>query len=78
MKPLVYAIFALVSTVFRSRFSLQLAIVALRHQLAVYKRTVQRPKIAPSDRILWSWISRRWLGWRNALAFVQPRTVIAW
>lgn len=62
----------------RSRLFLQMEILALRHQLAVYKRTAGRPRIRPVDRILWSWLSRVWSGWRNALVFVQPETVIAW
>jgi len=52
--------------------------VALRHQLAVYQRTTKRPQISSGDRILWSWLSRRWSGWRDALVFVQTGTVIAW
>jgi putative transposase len=28
--------------------------------------------------VLWAWLSQLWPGWRDALAFVQPRTVIAW
>ncbi|MGB5340080.1 MAG: hypothetical protein WBO06_13415, partial [Gammaproteobacteria bacterium] len=39
MKPIVCALLLLVSSVIRSRLSLQLEIVALRHQLAVYQRT---------------------------------------
>jgi hypothetical protein len=35
MKPIICALLLLVSTVIRSRVSLQLEIVALRHQLAV-------------------------------------------
>ena len=38
MKPIVCALLLLVSSVIRSRVSLQLGIVALRHQLAVYIR----------------------------------------
>ena len=57
---------------------LQLEIVALRHQLTVYQRTSQRPRINPGDRVFWSWLSRRWSGWRSALVFFQTRTVIAW
>ena len=35
--------------------------LALRQQLAVYKRTVNRPKLQQSDRLLWVWLSRqRW------------------
>jgi hypothetical protein len=62
----------------RSRLSLQLEIVALRHQLAVYQKTTKRPQIGSGDRIFWSWLSRRWTGWRKALVFVQTGTVIAW
>ncbi len=62
----------------RSRLALQMEILALRHQLAVYTRTAGRPRIRPVDRIFWSWISRVWSGWRDALVFIQPETVIAW
>jgi len=78
MKPIVCALLLLVSTVIRSRVSLQLEIVALRHQLAVYQRTAKRPQISSGDRILWSWLLRHWSGWRDALVFVQTGTVIAW
>ena len=36
------------------------------------------PTLQTSDRVLWAWLSRLWPGWQQALAFVQPRTVIAW
>jgi transposase InsO family protein len=52
--------------------------MALRHQLAIYQHTVKRPKLRPADRLFWSWLARLWSGWQEALAFVQPRTVIAW
>jgi putative transposase len=78
MKPIVCALLLLVSTVIRSWVSLQLEIVALRHQLAAYQRTTKRLQISSGDRILWSRFSRRWSGWRDALVFVQTGTVIAW
>ena len=78
MKPTVYALLQLMTTLIRSRLSLQLEIVALRHQLAVYQRTTKRPQIGSGDRILWSWLARRWTGWRDALVFVQTGTVMAW
>jgi len=78
MKSIVGALLLLVSTVIRSRVSLQLEIVALRHQLAVYQRSTKRPQISSGDRILWSWLASRWSGWRDALVFVQTGTVIAW
>jgi putative transposase len=57
---------------------LQVEIVALRHQLAVYRRSVRRPHIRPADRVLWSWLSHHWATWRGALIFVQPATVLRW
>jgi len=30
------------------------------------------------SRLLWVWLSRVWIGWRSALAIVQPETVLAW
>jgi transposase InsO family protein len=63
---------------FRSRLSLQLEIAALRHQLSLYQRAQRRPAIAPSDRLVWSVLARMWRGWREALFFVQPRTVVVW
>jgi len=62
----------------QSRMSLQVEIAALRHQLTVYKRSVRRPRVRPSDRILWAWLARYWDRWREALVFVQPATVLAW
>ena len=62
----------------RSRLSMQMEILALRHQLAIYQRTERRPRIRPADRLLWSWLSRIWSRWRDALVFVQPETVLAW
>ena len=64
---------------FRSRAAVQLENVALRHQLNVLKRSVkQRPKLTPSDRLLWVILSRIWRDWRSALAIVKPETVIGW
>ena len=63
---------------FRSRATLQLEILALRHQLAVLQRTVKRPKLNAADRCLWAWLSQLWTNWRSALVIVKPETVIAW
>jgi putative transposase len=67
-----------VHSLFRSRLSMQTEILALRHQLAVYQRTAARPRLKPSDRMFWAWLSRVWPGWREALVFVQPETVVSW
>ena len=78
MKPIVLALTSFVASLFRSRKSMQMEIVVLRHQLAVLQRTVRRPLLTPADRIFWSWASRIWPGWKNALMIVQHRTVLAW
>jgi putative transposase len=61
-----------------SRASLQLEILALRHQLEVLQRTrPQRLRLAKPNRWLWSLLARIWTGWRTALVIVKPETVIA-
>ena len=50
--------------------------LALRQQLAVYKRTMARPKLRRSDRLFWVWLSRVWTGWRDTLMIVAPDTVL--
>ena len=52
--------------------------LALRHQLAAYKRTVPRPRLRRTDRLLWVWLARVWTGWRAALVIVGPDTVLRW
>jgi putative transposase len=63
----------------RSRASLHLEIIALRHQLAVVNRSRRpRNRLTAADRMLWAWLSRTWRGWRSAVHIVKPATVIAW
>ncbi|MCK4415307.1 MAG: integrase core domain-containing protein [Candidatus Eisenbacteria sp.] len=71
-------LFRILSETFRSRASLQIENLALRHQLAVLRRSCRRPRIRSRDRIFWSWLSRVWSGWRGALVIVRPETVLAW
>jgi transposase InsO family protein len=52
--------------------------LALRQQLAVYKRTVTRPKLRTTDRLFWVWLARVWAGWRQPLVIVTPDTVLRW
>ena len=72
------ALFTSVLALFRSRCALQLEILALRHQLGVLQRSVKRPKLTPSDRLLWGTLATVWLNWCSALVIVRPETVIAW
>ena len=67
---------SLPATTFRARAALQTENLALRHQLCVYQRSIKKPKVQPADRILWCVLARAWTGWRDALVFVKPDTVI--
>ncbi|MFT5285040.1 MAG: putative transposase [Planctomycetota bacterium] len=62
----------------KDRAQLALENIALRQQLAIYKRTVKRPKINDQDRIFWLTVMGMLKEWKEALVFVQPRTVIKW
>ncbi len=78
MKAVLVALFASLRAGFQERAALHLEVLALRHQLAVYQRRHQRVRTKVADRLLWAWLSEIWAGWRDALVFVQPSTVIAW
>jgi len=62
----------------RTHHALMLENLAWRHQLAVLRRTAARPRLRPCDRLFWVWLSRLWHGWAEAVAIVQPETVIRW
>jgi hypothetical protein len=52
--------------------ALALENLALRQQLAVYQRTVKRPKLRDRDRWFWMILKRLWSDWRSAVVIVQP------
>src|SRR5262245_29055530 len=66
------------SAAFKSRATLNLENLALRHQLGVMRRSVKRPKLTSADRLLWAWLCQAWSDWRSALVIVKPETVIGW
>jgi putative transposase len=79
MSSLFFALFAFVTSSFRTRTALQAEILALRHQLAVFQNNAPlRLRLQRSDRLLWVLLSRWWPGWRCSLHIVRPDTVIAW
>jgi hypothetical protein len=78
MRAVLVALAAAVASLLRSRTSLHLAVLALRHQLAVLKDGGRRPRLTPADRLLWVWLSRAWSGRQDALVFVEPSTIISW
>jgi hypothetical protein len=57
----------------RSRTELLLEAIALRHQIAVLKRSgTRRPCFRGWDRLFWILLSCWWPHWRQALLIVQP------
>jgi len=64
---------------FRDRASLQLEVMALRHQLEVLNRQGRgRVRLSPLDRAFWSLLYRFWSGCLDSLVFVKPDTVVRW
>src|ERR1700730_17328756 len=52
--------------------------LALRHQLAVFRRTAKRPPLLRRDRLFWILLANAWRDWRTALIVVRPDTVVRW
>jgi len=77
MSGLIACISAFFSVFSRHR-DLALENLALRQQLAIFKRRHPRPSLRPTDRLFRVWLSKIWTGWREALIIVKPETVIAW
>ena len=79
MRPVITSLLVTLRASLRTRVALQLEILALRHQLQVLERTrPHRVRLTRADRLLWSWLSRVWRGWRSAIVIVRPETVLTW
>jgi hypothetical protein len=50
----------------------------LRHEVAVLRRQLARPLLAPSDRALLAGLSRLLIKERRSRFFVQPETLLRW
>ena len=47
--------------------------IALRHQIAVLKRSgTRRPRFTLGDRLFWILLSWWWPRWRESLMIIQP------
>src|SRR3970040_726010 len=79
METLFGSLFYAVRSFLEPRASLQLEMVALRHQWNVLRRSQRgRVQLNRADRVFWVWLSRIWFGWRSALAIGHTETVVAW
>ncbi len=65
-------------SLFMNRQALVLENLALRQQLATYKRTCKRPRLWTFDRAFWVGLSKLWGKWSTAVVIVKPETVIRW
>lgn len=63
---------------FRSHRSLLIENLALRQQLAVFKRQNSRPGLTIADKLFWLLLRRFWCSWKNTLIVVSPNTVVRW
>jgi hypothetical protein len=61
----------------RSRRHLVIENLALRQQLVTLTGR-RHPDIRPADRVFWVLLRRYWSRWAQALAIVEPDTVVRW
>ena len=79
MITILSALASLLSFRVRRRASLELELVALRHQVSVLRRRRKgRVQLFSTDRLLWVWLYRIWPRVLNAMVLVKPATVIQW
>jgi hypothetical protein len=79
MMTILFALVSILAFRVRSRASLELELIALRHQVTVLRR--QRPgrlRLLSADRLLWVWLYRIWPQVLNAMVLVKPATVVHW
>ena len=72
MITLVLHLLRLLPVLFGGHRHLALENLALRQQLAVYKRMMTRPRLRRTDRLFWVGLARIWAGWRQSLVIVTP------
>jgi putative transposase len=79
MITLLFAVGSLLSFRIRSRASLELEVVALRHQVTVLRRQRPgQPRLFSADRMLWVWLYPIWPQVLNTMVLVKPATVVQW
>jgi len=78
MLQLMQMMLALVQALFANRAALAMENLALRQQLAVYKRKRPRPLLSDTDRLFWMALKEQFADWASALIIVKPETVVRW
>ena len=75
MISLLLNLLRLLPFLFGGHRQLALENLALRHQLAVYKRTGTRPRLRGTDRLFWVALAAVWAGWKQSLVIVTQLRV---
>lgn len=78
MPTIILYIFRLLRLVGSGHQAIAIENLALRRQLAAYRRKRKRPLLTQCDRWFWIGLSYVWKNWRDALVFVEPDTVLRW
>jgi hypothetical protein len=78
MLAILLGLFQLIWLFGRGHHAVVLENLALRQQLAIYKRTKKRPRLVGRDRWFWIALSAMWNEWRRPLFVVHPDTVVRW
>ncbi len=72
MYALLISLIAGLASTLRARTSLQVEILALRHQRAALERSKRRRvPLRATDRLLWVALYRLWPDWRKAIVLVN-------
>jgi putative transposase len=74
----ILGIFRVILSVLAGSEQVALENLALRQQMAIFQRTVRRPRIRSMDRLFWICLRRVWKDWKSALMIVRPETVVDW
>ncbi len=79
MNGILRALWWIVGSQFKSRERLEAENLALRHQVAVLRRSASvRLWLRGSDRFLFVWLYRPWPSVLGSIVVVQPGTVVRW
>jgi transposase InsO family protein len=79
MRVILSSLIFLLTFRFRRRISLELEVIALRHQLSILQRRRKlQPQITRADRFIWSWLYQAYPRAIHWMRLVKPETVIEW
>src|SRR6478736_2142908 len=79
MLAILCAVVSIFAFRFRGGASLEIELIAVRHQLAVLRRQRPgRPQLSSLARLLWVWLYRIWPQVIDAMVLVKPATVVQW